>query len=189
MRKALLVGATLSAATIVVALLSGVFDLELGSVALLGTVLGAVVALVPDRTPFLRLGGFAAGFVVAWVGYLLRAALLPDSDTGRAIVIAVVVLACAGIAAASMGRLPAWATLLGAAGLAGAFEYTYNLAPTQVVDNSVSTVTSVVLTFAIGFIAVLLVAPTERRDPAAGSRHHGPTEDHHTLDSMMETTK
>lgn len=189
MRKTLLVGAILAVATIVVALLNGAFDLELDSVALLGTALGAVVALVPDRTPFQRLGGFAAGFVVAWVGYLLRAALLPDSDTGRAIVIALVVVLCTAIAAASMGRLPLWATLLGAAGLAGAFEYTYNVAPTQVVDNSVSTVTSLVLTFAIGFIAVLLAAPGERRDPAVGSRHEGPAEDNHTLDSMMETTK
>ena len=189
MRKTLLVGAILTAATILVALLSGAFDLELDSVALLGTALGAVVVLVPDRTPFQRLGGFAAGLVVAWVGYLLRAALLPDSDTGRAIVIALVVLLCTAVAAVSMGRLPLWSTLLGAAGLAGAFEYTYNVAPTEVLDNSISTVTALVLTFAIGFIAALLGVPSERRDAAAGSRHEDLAEDHHSLDSMMETTK
>ena len=189
MRKTLLVGVILSAATVVVALLSGLFDLELDSVALLGTALGAVVALVPDRTPFQRLGGFAAGLVVAWVGFLVRAGVLPDSDTGRAVVIAGVVLVCAVVAAASLGRLPLWATLLGATGLVGAFEYTYTLAPTEVVDNSISTVTSLVLTFAIGFVVALLAAPTERRGPAVVTHREGPAEDRQPLDSMMEKTK
>ena len=189
MRKTLLVGVTLSAATVVVALVSGLFDLELDSVALLGTALGAVVALVPDRTPFQRLGGFAAGLTVCWIGYLLRAAMLPDSPTARAVVAAVVVLVCAVVAAASLGRLPLWATLVGAAGLTGAFEYTYAAAPPQVVDNSISTVTSLVLTFAIGFVAALLAAPAERRGPAVVTHRDGLAEDHQNLDSTMEKTK
>lgn len=188
MRKILLVGVILTAATVLVAVLSGLFDLELDSVALLGTSLGAVVALVPDRTPYQRLGGFAAGLAVAWISYFLRAATLPDSPTGRALAVALVVLLCTAFAAVSFGRLPLWATLLGAAGMAGAFEYTYNVAPPEVLDASISTVTPLVLTFAVGFVAALLAAPVDRRRPA-GARHDGTTDDHQPLDSMMEKTK
>ena len=66
MRKNVLVGLVLTVAAVVVVLVSSVFDLELESAALLGAALGAVVALVPDRSPMMRLAGFAGGFVAAW---------------------------------------------------------------------------------------------------------------------------
>ena len=69
--------------------------------ALLGAALGAVVALVPDRTPLVRLGGFAAGFVAAFIGYVLRAALLPDTSAGRAVAVVIVLLLCVGVSAAA----------------------------------------------------------------------------------------
>ena len=82
MRKELFVGLSLAAAALVVVLISGALDLELESVALLGAAMGAVVGLVPDRTAVARLGGFVGGFVFAWIGYFLRAALLPDTTGG-----------------------------------------------------------------------------------------------------------
>ena len=74
MRRNLLAGLCLAVAAGLLVVVGAALDLELESVALLGAALGAVVALVPDRTPLVRLGGFAAGFVAALVGYVLRAA-------------------------------------------------------------------------------------------------------------------
>lgn len=159
MRKTLLVGLVLTVASVLVVVVSAWFDLELESVALLGVCAGAVVALVPDRTPFARLGGFAAGFVAAWVGYLLRAAVLPDSTGGRAVAVGLVVLVSVGVAAASLGRIPVWSTLLGAGALAGAYEYTYAAAPPEVTSTSLSSATALLLTAAVGFLATALVAP------------------------------
>jgi len=82
MRKTMLVGAVLVLATVVVVLVSAAADLKLESVTLMGAALGAVVALVPDRSPLIRLAGFAGGVVVAWIGFFLRAGLLPDSAGG-----------------------------------------------------------------------------------------------------------
>src|SRR6478672_783735 len=113
MRRTLLAGVVLAVAAVLVVVVSAIFDLELESVALLGGALGAVVALVPDRTPLARLGGFAAGFVAAWIGYALRAAVLPDTSAGRAVAVGLVVLLCVGVTALSMNRLPLWSTLLG----------------------------------------------------------------------------
>ena len=83
MRRNLLAGLCLAAAAGLLVIVGAALDLELESVALLGAALGAVVALVPDRTPLVRLGGFAVGVVAALIGYLLRALLLPDTLGGR----------------------------------------------------------------------------------------------------------
>ena len=68
MRRTLVAGLVLAVAAVLVVLVSSGLDLELESVALLGGALGAVVALVPDRSPLVGLGGFAAGLVAAWIG-------------------------------------------------------------------------------------------------------------------------
>src|SRR5688572_11023490 len=50
---------------------------ELPQLALFGAVMGAVVALVPHRSAAGRAGAFAAGFGAAYLGFVLRAAVLP----------------------------------------------------------------------------------------------------------------
>ena len=171
MRKTLLVGLVLIVAAVVVVLTSASLDLELEPVALLGVAAGAVVALVPDRTPFMRLAGFAGGFAAAWVGYLLRAAVLPDSAGGRAVAVAVVLGLAVAVSAVSFGRVPIWAALLGAAALAGAYEQTYAAAPPEVASTSVSAASVLLLTAAVGFLATAAVVPAgeqpvERTRPA-----------------------
>ncbi|HET9858560.1 MAG TPA: hypothetical protein VFQ19_02170 [Nocardioidaceae bacterium] len=191
MRKTLLAGLVLTAAAVLVVVVSAMFDLELESVALLGVALGAVIALVPDRTPAVRLAGFFGGFVVALMGYFVRAGLLPDSVGGRAVAVGLVVVLCVAIAVASMDRLPLWTTLLGAAALAGAYEYTYAAAPPEVTSTSVTAATSLLFTVAIGFLAAALVAPAEGevRRPRR-TRPVKATESEHKLDDlMMEKTK
>jgi hypothetical protein len=196
MRRTLLAGLLLAVAAVVVVWVSAVFGLELESVALLGAALGAVVALVPDRTPLARLGGFAAGFVAAWIGYLLRAGLLPDTAGGRAVAVGLVVLLCVGITAASVGRLPLWSTLLGTAALSGAYEFTYAAAPPEVMSTSVSTATTLLFNVAVGFLAAALIAPSaaagaaDAEEPRPEPR---PADDEgatHKLDDlMMEKTQ
>jgi hypothetical protein len=159
-------GGVLAVAAVLVVLISSGLDLELESVALLGGALGAVVALVPDRTPWVRLGGFIGGFVAAWIGYAVRALLLPDSAGGRAVAVGLVVVLCVGLTAASMDRLPLWTTLLGTAGLTGAYEFTYAAAPPEMASTSVSTATTLLLNVAVGFLAGALFGPDRRTGPA-----------------------
>jgi hypothetical protein len=194
MRKTLLVGLVVTVAAVLVVLVSAWFDLELEPVALLGVGAGAVLALVPDRSPWMRLAGFAGGIVVAWVGYLVRAGMLPDSPGGRAVAVGLVVALAVGIAVAGMGRIPLWSPLLGAAALAGAFEYTYSAAPPEVASTSMSAVTTLLFTAAVGFLAVALIAPEgEQPAPPKPRRPHRRDDDDAATDRlddmMMETTK
>lgn len=178
MRRTLLAGIVLAVAAVLVVIVSSALGLELESVALLGGALGAVVALVPDRTPLVRLGGFIAGFVAAWIGYVVRAALLPDTSGGRAVAVGLVVLLCVAITAVSRNKLPLWATLLGTAALTGAYEFTFAAAPPELASTSVTTATTLLLNVAVGFLAAALVAPTEdRATPQRQHRGGGPTKD------------
>lgn len=192
MRKTLLVGLVLTLAAIAVVLVSAAFDLELEPVALLGVAIGAVVALVPDRTPIMRLAGFAAGFVAAWVGYLLRAGLLPDSAAGRAVAVGVVIVLAVAVSALTSGRVPLWSALLGAAALAGAYEHTYAAAPPEVASTSMSAATVLLFTAAVGFLATAITAPAGEQPVERGHRADRRLDDSETTsfdDIMMEKIK
>lgn len=188
MRRNFVTGAVLAVAAVLVVLISATFDLELESTALLGAALGAVIALVPDRGPAVRLIGFGSGFVVAWVGYVVRAMYLPDTSDGRAVAVGLVVVVCTLIAALSQDRLPLWTLLLGTAAMAGAYEFTYNQEPPQLVDTSLSTATTMLLTVGIGFLAASIVAPITGSAPARRAEpSRTPAPEHiDTLDEIME---
>ena len=193
MRKELLIGGGLALAAALLILASDWLDLELETVAVLGAGVGAVVALVPSGSALTRLLGFLAGFVIAWVGFLLRAALLPDTSAGRAVAAAVIVLLCTGITLVTARRLRLWAVLLGMAAFTGAYEYTYNAAPPEVLSTSVSTATSLLLSAGVGWLAVSWLAPEPPVDGRAHRNGLAPaTEDHHDtvpLKTMMENNR
>ena len=188
MRKTIIAGLVLALAAALVMWLSAMFDLELESFVLLGVAVGAVVALVPDRTPLFRFLGFAAGFLVTWVGYVVRATLLPDTDGGRAVAVGLILLLCVGVFAASAGRLPLWSTLLGAAALSGGYEYTYAAAPPELASTSVSAATSLLFCLAVGYLVAATVAPQAGPVP---SRPRTRDEDleNTSFDDLMEKTK
>jgi hypothetical protein len=198
MRKTLVAGVVLAVAATLVVLISAALDLGLESVALLGAALGAVVALVPDRSALERVLGFVAGFVIGFLGYVLRVASLPDTAGGRAVAVAIVVLLCVAVAAGSLGRVPLWSVLLGAASVAGAYEFTYTEAPSQLPTTAVSTATTLLFNVAVGFAAASVFAPVGGRGghaaghtaaPATGGDDHDDHDDSASLDDMMEKTK
>lgn len=160
MLRTLSAGLALALAAVVMTLLGDRLDLGLDPVALLGPALGAVVALVPDTTAVRRLAGFLLGVLVALVGYFVRAGFLPDTGTGRAVAVGLVVVLCTVAVVAARGRLPLWAVLLGAAALAGAYELTYAAAPPEIMETSVSTGTSLLLAVAVGFVVASLLLPS-----------------------------
>jgi hypothetical protein len=199
-RNTLYAGAVLALAAMFAVLAGSALDLDLESVALLGAAMGAVIALVPDRTPLTRLGGFVAGFVIGWAGYFIRAQFMPDTSTGRAVAVGVVVVLCVAVAALSAERITLWTVILGAGAFAGAYEFTYNAAPPEILSTSLSTATTMAFNVAVGFLAGALVAPLTGPSPEAprrrrapldagtGAQVAAPADDRATLDSLMKET-
>lgn len=157
MSRPVLVGLLLSALAAALVLASGALGPEVQPVALLGAALGGALGLVPDRAPAHRAAGFAIGLLAAWLGYLLRAAALPDTPGGRAVAVLVVVAVCALVAAGTRGAVPLWAALLGAAAMAGSYEAAYAADPTAFVATSPASATAVLLTAGAGFVVTSLV--------------------------------
>jgi hypothetical protein len=191
MRKSIIAGLILALAAVLVMWLSAAFDLELESVVLLGAALGAVVALVPDRTPLFRFLGFAAGFLVTWVGYLARAKFLPDTDGGLAVFVGLVLLLCVAVVAVSAGRVPLWSTLLGTAAMVGGYEYTFAAAVPEALTTSVSAATSLLFCVAVGYLVAAIVAPQTGEVGVVPSRPRTSADLENTSfdDLMMENTK
>jgi hypothetical protein len=195
-RKTLYAGAVLALAAMVAVMAGSALDLDLESVALLGAATGAVIALVPDRTPAVRLGGFVVGFVLAWAGYFIRAQFMPDTSTGRAVAVGVVVVLCVAVAALTADRVTLWTILLGAGAFAGAYEFTDSAEPPEIISSSLSTATTMLLTVAVGFLAGVIAGPlqgaapqpTESRrvpDAPTGDRVATPEQDRTALDALL----
>jgi hypothetical protein len=195
MRRTLLAGLLLVIATGLTVLVGEALDLEVEAVALLGVATGAIVGLVPDQTVSRRLAAFALGLLAAYVGYVVRAAVTPDTSAGRAVAAAFIVLLCVGVYAISGGRLPLWSALLGSASLAGAYEFTYTQAATRVLDTSVSSATALMLCVAVGFLVATTAQPGPRNPGSATEESRGTEPPAHDesrsarLDDMMETSK
>lgn len=158
MVKSLVTGLCLAVFAAVIIGLSNVLGLDLEHVALLGAALGGVLGLVPHRPAWGKVVGFLVGFLLAWLGFALRAAVLPDSSSGRAVAAFVVVVLIAVVAAVSRGRLPLWSGLVGAASIVGAYESVYTNAPSQFVTESPAAATTVLLAVGLGFLATNLLA-------------------------------
>jgi len=145
--------------------------LDLDQVALLGVALGAVIGLVPDQRLTHRLIGFAIGFVLAWIGYAVRAAILPDVPMGRAVAVFGVLVVAVIVIAPTAGRVPLWATLVGAAAMVGAYEQTYADAPSLFTTDSPTAATTVLLAVAMGVLgSTLLGGSTEAADEQADQK-------------------
>jgi hypothetical protein len=138
MRKSLLSGCLLAVFAALIVWLGQLLGLDLQHVALLGAALGGVLGLVPHQHGWGKLGGFAVGFVVAWLGFALRAAVLPDAASGRAVAAFLVILVCVVASAASRERLPLWSTLIGAVAIVAAYEESYTNSPSDFLNDSLA---------------------------------------------------
>lgn len=159
MRRTALGGAILAVIAFLLVLFGQALSLDLERVALTGAALGAVIALVPDRAPLLRAAGGTAGFLVAWVGYGLRALLLPDTSFGRALAVLLVVLLLMVISVVSGTRLPLWSLLVGAALLSAAYETTFMATPSAFLYESPTAATQMALAAGVGYLAASFLGP------------------------------
>ncbi|WGL53912.1 hypothetical protein P5P86_08805 [Nocardioides sp. BP30] len=154
----MLTPAVLAVAVVVVIAVSSALDLEIEPYALAGVLAGAIVALIPDRSAWTRLGSFAVGFVAVWIGFLLRAGLLPDTEGGRAVAAVVTLVICLIALAVARGRLPLSAMLLGVVLFSASYEAAFVADEPRVVSTSLDAATALVFAVAVGFAVAVLSA-------------------------------
>ena len=145
MVKALMTGALLAVAAAVIVLLGEPLGGSLQQLALLAAALGGALALVQTGSWWGAPTAFLVGLVVTWIGYGVRALLLPDSTAGRALAAFLVVLIVAGLITLSAGRLPLWAALLGIVAMVAAYERAYTDSPSSFLSASPAAATACLL--------------------------------------------
>lgn len=157
MLRTVVLGVTLS---IVVGLLVRFAPLGLDTTATvtLGACVGAVLAMNLDGEPWQRLLAFVAGAAATWVSYAARAELLPDAPNGRAIAIFAVLLLVTALSAATFGRLPLWAGLLGVAGFSGSYEFTFLEQPEVFAAQSLVALTTLAFAVGAGYALTVVLA-------------------------------
>ena len=156
--SSLVPGAVLAVAVVVVIGLSSMMELEIEPYALAGVLAGGVVALIPERSAFARLGAFAVGLVAAWIGFVLRAALMPDSESGRAVAALITIAICLVALAVSRARLPLVAMLVGVILLSASYETAFVAAEAEVATTSLDALTALVVAVAVGFAVTTLTS-------------------------------
>lgn len=157
MRACMFTGALLTIAVVLVIAVSAALGLQIEQYALAGVLAGAVIGLVADRSPWARLLAFVVGFVAAWVGFVLRAALLPDTNGGRAAAAVITLVICLVAVAIGRGtRLPMWAAFVGVLLFAAGYESDFLAAEPEVATTSLNAATSLLVTVAVGYVVAVL---------------------------------
>lgn len=169
MRKVLVTGALIGIAAALAVLLGGVLGQSMQQLGLLAVALGGVLILARARTWWAAPAGLAIGMVVAWVGYGLRALVLPDSAGGRAVAALLVVLVTSGIMAFSAERIPLWSGLAGIVAMVAGYERAYTDAPSAFLTESPSAFTTMLVGIGLGFFAATVGEVLLDRSP--GGRH------------------
>lgn len=147
-------GVLLAVAVVAVMTIGTSLQLQLGAYALAGVLVGGVAGLVPDRSLPTRLVGVAAGVVVAWAGFVVRAAVMPDTSSGRTVAAVVTVLLATVVAL--LPRMRLWAVLLGAGVFAAAYESSYAAAPPEIMSTSIDAITGLGVAMVAGFVVSVL---------------------------------
>lgn len=152
MRNQFITGGALAVAAALTVLLGEAFGLDLIHVTVLGIAVGAITVLVDSGTLGSRMVGLLVGTVTTWIAFGLRAGFLPDSDTGRAVSFFTVFAVVTIVAGVSVGRVSLWSQLLGVVAMTGAYEYTFAANPPLFTTESLTAVTSVLLTVMVGLV-------------------------------------
>jgi hypothetical protein len=155
MVRTLVAGLFIAVAAALVLLIGGPVGLNAG-VAVVGVSLGAVLALVPYRGPFWRIGAWAVGFIITWVSYAISALLFPSNNTGMAVGAFLGLILVTLVAGLTRERLPLWCGLTGVAAFVGSYYAAFNAAPYLFKTESITYLVAAFATTMVGFLAAAL---------------------------------
>jgi len=170
MKRIFVLGTLLAVFTFLAVVLGSWAQLGLDNV-LFATGCGALLGLIPNKGPGVRIGAFFLGFVIGVLGYLFRAAVLPDSVIAQGIAAFIGIMIVTLICGLTRGRLPFWAAILGLIAITGAYNATFTAAPYDFIQSALATTGSLVLCAGVGMLAIVIgqffVGPEENDEPAS----------------------
>lgn len=155
MRLTTFMGLFLTVAILISAAVSNLLNLQFANI-MLGVAIGGALGRYAFVSPLVRVASFFVGFLLAWMSYGVRAAVMPADSMSLAIVAAVLFLVLTLIALATRNRLNLGSMILGVAAVSGAYEAAYNAAPYLFVSQSTASAAAVLVPVSLGWLAVAL---------------------------------
>lgn len=160
MGRTFFAGLAVFGAAAIALLVDGLLDLGLGNV-MFGIAIGAVLGLSRSGSPIGKIGAFVFGIFIAFVGYALRALLLPSSTGGLLLYMAIVIIIVAGVCALTKNRMPLWAGFLGVATVIGVYETMFLAAPQNLLAELPAQISTVLFPASLAFIVSIFFADEE----------------------------
>jgi hypothetical protein len=166
MRRTIVVG--LSAALIggIGIWLGGIFNMGFSNT-ITGVGGGVILAVVPERSPLLRLIGFLIGYVLGAFFTAMILGLIPGGTTtvGMAIAFLIIFIPIALISALSANRILVWTMLLGALVFTAGFGAGALAEPWTAADKFPGAFFSILAMSSIGFLTVIVAELVPEKKP------------------------
>ena len=154
---------------------------------------GVILAVVPERSPMMRLVGFLIGYVLGAFFTAMVLGLIPGGTTtvGLAVAFMVIFVPIAIISGLTANRIPAWTMLLGSLVFAAGFTSGALAEPWTAADKFPGAFFSILAMSGIGFITVIVaeLVPEKKRPNAAEAASDTPEPSPDADQSKTETSQ
>ena len=136
--------------------LGGVLGMEFSNT-IVGVGAGVILAVVNDRSPLARLGGFLMGYLLGVFFTAMLLGLIPGGRTviGMAIAFLIMLVPITLIAGLSSNRIPEWTMLLGALAFVAGFAPAALVSPWTAAEALMPSFFSQLAMAALGFLVVI----------------------------------
>lgn len=162
MRRTLLIGLACCLSASVVFIVSQLLALPAQDV-LVAVAGGTVLASVGQASPIQRYVSFLIGMVSGLVYFAALAALVPGTWMGGLVATCAAILLCTLISAATKGRLPLWAMLLGMVLFAATYKPLFSLELWMFESQSIMIACWLLFAVTCGYLVVIAVELTKPR--------------------------
>ncbi|MCH9815380.1 MAG: hypothetical protein K0U64_02865 [Actinomycetia bacterium] len=142
---------------------------------------GVILAVVPERSPLMRLVGFLIGYVLGAFFTAMVLGLIPGGTTtvGLAVAFLIIFVPIAIISGLTTNRIPAWTMLLGALVFTAGFTSGALAEPWTAAEKFPGAFFSILAMSGIGFLTVIVaeLVPEKKRPKAAEAASDTPDPD------------
>jgi len=149
--RTLIAGVTLAVCALAIYLLEGQLSQLAVTYAVIGMVMGVVVALLPGADPTNRMLSFVVGTLLAFASYVARGGLLPYTKVASGIVVMLMLLIITGITALFRSRTWFVGMLLGAGIMYGLVEPLFTEGPSAYLAAAGLALAGTLLGFGVGY--------------------------------------
>lgn len=183
MKRVFLFGIVCAALAALVIVIGNALNFTIQNV-MLGIGGGAILGLVRTHSPAMRYIACLIGFALGFAFYAIRLAVLPATIWGNLIAVVVTILLVTLIAGLTKDKIPMWGMFVGVTVFAGAFDQYFTTTPWLFVNQSITTIATMLFAVTAGFLVSVLVELRVKHGEGEGVDPMAPAQDASAQDTL-----